>query len=66
MYRLDYNHGTGHGVGAYLNVHEGPQRIGFRRMDGLEVGFYNGMTVALSLLYVCILLLLFDRVSDFK
>ena len=20
---LDYNHGTGHGVGAYLNVHEG-------------------------------------------
>jgi Xaa-Pro aminopeptidase len=22
---LDYNHGTGHGVGAYLNVHEGPQ-----------------------------------------
>lgn len=25
---LDYNHGTGHGVGAYLSVHEGPQRIG--------------------------------------
>lgn len=24
---LDYDHGTGHGVGAYLNVHEGPQRI---------------------------------------
>lgn len=24
---LDYNHGTGHGVGAYLNVHEGPQSI---------------------------------------
>ena len=21
---LDYNHGTGHGVGAFLNVHEGP------------------------------------------
>jgi Xaa-Pro aminopeptidase len=24
---LDFDHGTGHGVGAYLNVHEGPHRI---------------------------------------
>jgi Xaa-Pro aminopeptidase len=24
---LDYGHGTGHGVGSYLSVHEGPQRI---------------------------------------
>ena len=24
---LDFNHGTGHGVGVYLCVHEGPQRI---------------------------------------
>ena len=24
----DFDHGTGHGVGAYLNVHEGPHRIG--------------------------------------
>ncbi|MEM6899872.1 MAG: aminopeptidase P family protein [Pseudomonadota bacterium] len=24
---LDYEHGTGHGVGVYLGVHEGPQRI---------------------------------------
>ena len=24
---LDYNHGTGHGVGFFLNVHEGPQAI---------------------------------------
>lgn len=24
---LDYDHGTGHGVGAFLGVHEGPQRI---------------------------------------
>ena len=24
---LDYAHGTGHGVGSYLAVHEGPQRI---------------------------------------
>lgn len=25
---LDYDHGTGHGVGSFLGVHEGPQRIG--------------------------------------
>ncbi len=24
---LDYDHGTGHGVGSFLSVHEGPQRI---------------------------------------
>ena len=24
---LDYQHGTGHGVGVYLGVHEGPHRI---------------------------------------
>ncbi len=24
---LDYDHGTGHGVGAFLSVHEGPQRV---------------------------------------
>ena len=24
---LDYGHGTGHGVGYFLNVHEGPQSI---------------------------------------
>src|SRR5581483_8126069 len=24
---LDFDHGTGHGVGSYLGVHEGPQRI---------------------------------------
>ncbi len=27
---LDYDHGTGHGVGAYLCVHEGPQRVSKR------------------------------------
>jgi Xaa-Pro aminopeptidase len=34
---LDYNHGTGHGVGVYLNVHEGPQGIGYRRRQDEEV-----------------------------
>ncbi|KAL7213747.1 hypothetical protein ACSBR2_016308 [Camellia fascicularis] len=26
----DYRHGTGHGIGSYLNVHEGPHLISFR------------------------------------
>lgn len=30
---LDYDHGTGHGVGAYLGVHEGPQRIAKHASD---------------------------------
>ncbi|KAJ8550078.1 hypothetical protein K7X08_033785 [Anisodus acutangulus] len=29
-YSLDYRHGTGHGIGSYLNVHEGPHQISFR------------------------------------
>ncbi len=36
---LDYDHGTGHGVGSYLSVHEGPQRISkMPRTVPLEVG----------------------------
>lgn len=31
---LDFNHGTGHGVGHILNVHEGPQRISRRVSEG--------------------------------
>ena len=31
---VDYDHGTGHGVGSYLNVHESPPNIGLRA--GLE------------------------------
>ncbi|CAH6718593.1 putative Xaa-Pro aminopeptidase Fra1p [[Candida] jaroonii] len=29
-YNLDYAHGTSHGIGSYLNVHEGPMSIGLR------------------------------------
>ncbi len=39
---LDFNHGTGHGVGSYLSVHEGPQRIS--RMS--EVALEPGMIVS--------------------
>ncbi|MCR9135582.1 MAG: aminopeptidase P family protein [Alphaproteobacteria bacterium] len=34
----DYAHGTGHGVGAYLSVHEGPQSISRRGMQELKPG----------------------------
>lgn len=29
-YNLDYGHGTSHGIGSFLNVHEGPMSIGLR------------------------------------
>lgn len=35
---LDFDHGTGHGVGAYLSVHEGPQRISKMGHVALEAG----------------------------
>src|SRR5690606_31502840 len=35
---LDYGHGTGHGVGAYLGVHEGPQRIAKSGKEKLREG----------------------------
>ncbi len=35
---LDFDHGTGHGVGAYLSVHEGPQRIAKVGTTALEPG----------------------------
>jgi Xaa-Pro aminopeptidase len=31
---ISYDHGTGHGVGHYLSVHEGPQRIHYQNRDG--------------------------------
>jgi Xaa-Pro aminopeptidase len=35
---VDYDHGTGHGVGSYLSVHEGPQRIFKNGAAPLEPG----------------------------
>lgn len=34
----DYGHGTGHGVGSYLSVHEGPQRISRQSMQEILPG----------------------------
>ena len=39
---LNFLHGTGHGVGAYLNAHEGPHQI---RMDWKPAPLRKGMTV---------------------
>lgn len=39
---LDYSHGTGHGVGSFMNVHEGPHVISFKapaNATPLEAGF---------------------------
>jgi Xaa-Pro aminopeptidase len=35
---LDFDHGTGHGIGSYLSVHEGPQRIAKTGMTALAPG----------------------------
>ncbi|MDP6603344.1 MAG: aminopeptidase P family protein [Rhodospirillales bacterium] len=40
---LDYDHGTGHGVGSYLGVHEGPQRIS---KIGNQIALEPGMIVS--------------------
>ncbi|HID38842.1 MAG TPA: aminopeptidase P family protein [Calditrichaeota bacterium] len=40
---LNYGHGTGHGVGAFLGVHEGPQGI----------SYYRGLGVALEVGMIC-------------
>ena len=35
---LDYSHGTGHGVGFFLNVHEGPQSISKHNKVKMKMG----------------------------
>ncbi len=62
--KLDYAHGTGHGVGFFLNVHEGPQSINkinkVRIKEGMilsnEPGYYEknqfGIRIE-NLVYVC-------------
>ncbi|KAI1781452.1 aminopeptidase-like protein [Hypoxylon cercidicola] len=42
---LDYRHGTGHGVGSYLNVHEGPIGIG-TRIQFSEVALSPGNVIS--------------------
>ncbi|XP_059620428.1 xaa-Pro aminopeptidase ApepP isoform X1 [Phlebotomus argentipes] len=42
---LDYKHGTGHGIGHFLNVHEGPMQIGMRVMPD-DPGLQENMFVS--------------------
>lgn len=42
---LDYRHGTGHGVGHFLNVHEGPQGVGPRPAYN-DIGLVEGMVIS--------------------
>lgn len=39
---MDYKHGTGHGVGYLLNVHEGPQNVS-PRATSWKYALYPGM-----------------------
>ena len=43
---LDYGHGTGHGVGYFLNVHEGPQSIAVRARPRPEQAMRAGMVTS--------------------
>jgi Xaa-Pro aminopeptidase len=47
-YGMDFNHGTGHGVGYLLNVHEGPQRISYKTSETAPKGavFEAGMVTS--------------------
>ena len=42
---MDYDHGTGHGVGSYLSVHEGPQRIA---KIGSDIALAPGMILSIE------------------
>ncbi len=46
--QCDYGHGTGHGVGYFLNVHEGPQRIALRRPRHARNRHEKGMVTSIE------------------
>jgi len=43
---LNYGHGTGHGVGSFLNVHEGPQTIGSGATGDMKTSLEPGMVIS--------------------
>jgi Xaa-Pro aminopeptidase len=45
---LNYGHGTGHGVGFFLSVHEGPQTIGTSASGYLNISFEPGMVTTVE------------------
>ena len=44
--KMDYNHGTGHGVGFILSVHEGPQRIHWNAALNGKTAIEDGMVIS--------------------
>ncbi|OHV08781.1 aminopeptidase P family protein [Kushneria phosphatilytica] len=45
---LDYGHGTGHGVGYFLNVHEGPQVIAWQAPNRAQTAMQPGMITSIE------------------
>lgn len=45
---LDYGHGTGHGVGYFLNVHEGPQSISCHAVPDAHTAMEKGMITSVE------------------
>jgi Xaa-Pro aminopeptidase len=45
---VDYGHGTGHGVGYFLNVHEGPQSISPSTLPELQTAMEEGMITSIE------------------
>jgi len=45
---LNYGHGTGHGVGFFLNVHEGPQSIGSSASGAAAIPLQPGMITSIE------------------
>ena len=46
--QCDYGHGTGHGVGYFLNVHEGPQVIACAAIPGPQHAMKKGMVTSIE------------------
>ncbi|MBK3468361.1 aminopeptidase P family protein [Pseudomonas sp. MF6776] len=45
---VDYGHGTGHGVGYFLNVHEGPQVIAYQAAPSPQTAMQPGMITSIE------------------
>lgn len=45
---LDYGHGTGHGIGYFLNVHEGPQSISYHAVPDAHTAMEEGMITSVE------------------
>jgi len=46
--QVDYGHGTGHGVGYFLNVHEGPQVIAYQAAAAPHTAMQAGMITSIE------------------